>query len=49
METINKGDLIKTKYGDWHEVREVRDNVIYVYDALHTVHCSNVIKVIKGE
>jgi len=44
---IKKGDKIKDVYGEWHEVYEVRDTIIYTLGQKH-VHVTKVIKVIHA-
>lgn len=42
---IKQGDQIKTTYGNWYTVSDIRDNIIY--SGNQTIHISNVIKVVS--
>lgn len=44
---IKKGDKIKDVCGEWHEVFEVRDNIVYTLGQKY-IHITKVIKVIHG-
>lgn len=43
---IKIGDQIKTTYGNWYTVSDIRDNIIY--SGNQHIHISNVIAVIRN-
>lgn len=43
--TTKQGDKIQDVTGQWHTVRMVCDNMIYVYGSQNVIHISKVIRV----
>ena len=45
---IKRGDKIKDICGEWHEVMEVHDNIVYTYTLSQKyIHITKIVKVTK--